>query len=133
MTLPSTGAITTIGGKRRGSSWMAGHTLYPYPVYEARFVDGTVARLSFWQETNKPWDFARPRAMLARIYGKPVAVGFVEHDVPNQRWMRIADPMAEVDIKPKRGPTAAQLKKLLANVLEGDGAAIEQARELLAA
>lgn len=111
---------------------MGNNTLYPYPVYEAHFADNTVARISFWQQAGSPWDFARGRNMLARIYGKPVAGGFVEYDNPADNWLRVPDTMSE-PAKAKRGPTAAHLKKLLADVLDGDSQAINRARELLAA
>ena len=119
-------AIATINGKRRGSKWLADHTLYPFPVYVAELADGTMRRMTFWQETGKPWNFERGRKLCGDI--TYWARGYIEHN-----GQRFADNGQTQPVKPKRGATAAQLKKLLASVLDGDGSAIEQARELLAA
>lgn len=126
MTIPSTSAIATVDGKRRGSSWMAGHTLYPYPVYVAELADGTTRRMSFWQESGKSWNFERGRKLCGDF--TYWARGYIEHD--GRRFM---DNGQTEPAKRKRGPTATQLKALLASVLDGDHSAIEQARELLAA
>src|SRR3990167_6880383 len=31
--------------------------LYPAPVYEAHFADGSIVRMSFYQELGKPWAY----------------------------------------------------------------------------
>ena len=44
-----------------------GHAMYPAPVYVATLDDGTVQRMSFWSERNRPIDFARGRALCALV------------------------------------------------------------------
>ena len=41
---------------------MSNKGIWPPPVYEAHFNDGTVERLSFWSQEGKPIDFAHGRA-----------------------------------------------------------------------
>lgn len=66
--------------------------IFPAPVYEAHFADNTVARMSFWQASGKPYDFARGRKLLAQAYGLPIVNGFVEHDMAGKPWLRERDP-----------------------------------------
>ncbi len=99
-------------------SWKRGS--YPAPVYVGEFDDGTVARISFWSEAGKPFDFESGRRTLATIYSRPeirhqfngsrrhtalcesafktyaprvIVDGYVEHDVPGEPWMRVRDPL----------------------------------------
>ncbi len=113
--------------------------VYPHPVYEAHFSDGTVARMSFWSQADKPWDFHRGWRVLATAYRKPIVAGYVEHDDPAKPWVRIPDPlftgeaMAPQKRKPKR------YKDTLAYLVDwidgehDDEAALTAARNLLAA
>lgn len=39
--------------------------MYPAPVYEAHFADGSVRRMSFFQIPGKPWDFERGARLCA--------------------------------------------------------------------
>lgn len=45
--------------------------IYPWPVYEAHFSDGTVSRMSFWCRADKPIDFAHGRR-LSDLCGRHV-------------------------------------------------------------
>lgn len=46
--------------------------VYPSPVYECHFTDGTVSRLSVWQPLGKPWLFKRFRSVHTSLSrGKP--------------------------------------------------------------
>lgn len=48
-----------------------GKGMYPPPVYEATFKDGSTARMSFYSEQGKPIDFGDGRRLLATVYGRP--------------------------------------------------------------
>jgi hypothetical protein len=50
---------------------MSKQSLYPYPVYVAQFMDGTMGRLSFWSDAKKTIDFTRGRTATAICYGRP--------------------------------------------------------------
>lgn len=41
------------------------NSVWPPPVYEGTFADGSVLRMSFHQKAGKPIDFARGRRLLA--------------------------------------------------------------------
>ena len=43
--------------------------LYPWPVYQAEFADGTIGRMTVWQQAGKPWDFERGRKLCGPYYG----------------------------------------------------------------
>lgn len=43
------------------SKFTRGKSIWPAPVYEGRFADGTVQRMSFYSLANKPLDFGRGR------------------------------------------------------------------------
>ena len=66
--------------------------LHPYPVYECRFQDRTVVRMSFWTRTGKPIDFASGRRCCELHRGMAAIDGFVEHDDPGKPWIRVRDP-----------------------------------------
>ena len=87
--------------------------LYPYPVYEARFTDGTVVRMSFWTKAGTPFDFASGRRSCELHKGMAAIAGFVEHDDPGKPWVRVADPYftgeAVEPVKPRIN--GAKLKK----------------------
>ena len=171
--------------------------LYPAPVYEAHFQDGSIVRMSFYQESGKPWAYmsgartcalanwenpglniksfnrasyvpgrlsfpllywnnARYRALKDKHFGmifaprKPldwlgvdenqIVDGYVIHDDKIMRDPRFtcepkhADCTTAAPVSEKKTKiTAAQLKAVLAKVLEGDEMAIATARPLLAA
>lgn len=55
--------------------------LYPWPVFEAHFTDGTVTRMSFWSDASKPLDVdmgKRASIKLTATRGKTYSHGFVE-------------------------------------------------------
>lgn len=165
--------------------------LYPIPVYEAHFADGTVRRMSFYQEAGKPWDFERGAQVCASV-GRGIAVqtkreiidhpeqenwrgkteyawseiltrfvavqdgpehaeivdGYIWHNdkVTDAPLAIVRDPRfadsgpafysCAVDGMPQKSRsdrvTAKQLRDLLARVLDGDEAAINEARKLAA-
>ncbi len=114
--------------------------LYPWPVYQAEFQDGTIGRMTFYQEAGKPWDFQRGRRLCQQYWGKPVVAGVVEqnfsgHVELSQPWQRIDDPMTAEPVKRKR-VTAKQLKAMLARMMELPDVPptlADEARQLLAA
>lgn len=110
MSIPSKYAIVKINSQYRSSGWLQSHTLYPYPAYEAHFFDDTVGRVTFWQETGKPWDVLRARRLAESIYGKTVHFGFIEYDNPDQPWFRALDTdLWKAQQKKKPRTTANQL------------------------
>ena len=94
--------------------------VYPYPVYEAHFADGTVARMSFWTPINKPFDFTLGAAHCELYRLAPAIDGYIEHDVPGQPWIRVRDPHfsgeAVEAIKPRIN--GAKLKKAALTIVE---------------
>lgn len=115
--------------------------LWPNPVYEAHFSDGTVQRMSFYQTRGKPWDYGRGRRLCQSAHdlrhqnGACIVAGYVEWDETNGPWHRINDPMQEQEVPVKRKNYKAALQSLVA-YLDGehdDSAVVEQVRELLAA
>ena len=115
--------------------------VYPHPVYEAHFSDGTVARMSFWSAAGKPWDFNRGWRVLATAYRKQIVAGYVEQNPDDLRepWVRIADPFftGEAIAPQKRKPKRyKETLAYLVNWIDGehkDESAIVAARALLAA
>ena len=91
--------------------------LHPYPVYECRFQDRTVVRMSFWTRTGKPFDFASGRRCCELHRGMTAVDGFVEHDVPGKPWVRVRDPHFSgeaVEVaKPRSSKTALQKAALM--------------------
>lgn len=47
----------------------AKRSLWPCPVYVARFSDGTECRMSFWSDAKKPLDFDRGRRGCCQAIG----------------------------------------------------------------
>lgn len=95
--------------------------LYPYPIYQGIFPDGTVARMSFWTRAGKPFDFAAGRRACEAHRGMPATMGYVEHDDPEQPWIRIADPYFTGDAVPvvaKPRINGAKLKKAALRIVE---------------
>jgi len=45
--------------------------IYPCPVYEAHFADGTVGRCSFYSPVGKPIDFEHGRRVAAILWARP--------------------------------------------------------------
>jgi hypothetical protein len=105
--------------------------VYPYPTYEAHYMDGTYARMSVWQPKDKPWDFERFRRVLQQpmpggchvFMGPPAPIvdGYLEHislatpkpGVPYRPSLRMRDPLfsgAEV-VTPKRKPWRGSTEK----------------------
>ena len=88
--------IAFSGGSDTGRKYA--HTLaevrkgmWPGPVYEAHFGDGTIGRMSFWSKEGKPFDFSRGRLVCSKVTtarGKAIVDGFVEHNGD-----RLRDPM----------------------------------------
>lgn len=65
--------------------------MWPGPVYEAHFGDGTIGRMSFWSRDGRPFDFNRGRLVCSKVttaHGKTITDGFVEHNGD-----RLRDPM----------------------------------------
>ena len=98
--------------------------MWPGPVYEGHFDDGTVGRMSFWSKTGKPFDFGRGRRVVGLCTphrGKQMVAGYVERDVPGEPWMRVPDPFftnGAVEHKaPRRRVTAKQLRTVLESLL----------------
>ena len=94
--------------------------VYPYPVYEAHFADGTVERMSFWTKAGQPFDFVTGRAHCEIATLAPAVDGFIEHDVPGQPWLRVRDPHFSGEpvevVKPRIN--GAKLKKAALAVVE---------------
>lgn len=124
-----TGKRSPITGKRSDMSVSAVRKgIWPAPVYEATFTDFSVHRISFWSRTGKPLDFDTGRKLCSSLVHLPVIAGCVY--LGNNIF---TDPYFEapiVKIKPKR-ITTATLKRLLSRVLEGDKAAMTEARAAL--
>jgi len=103
--------------------------VYPFPVYEAHYADGTYARMSVWQPIKKPWDFERFRRVLQQpmawsFIGPPAPIvdGYLEHDAPGAPWLRVQDPLfsgAEV-LPMKRKPQAKKVLRELLAFLDGE-------------
>ena len=91
--------------------------VYPYPVYEAHFSDGSVQRMSFFSLRGKPWDFERGRKLcvsarrMFRNEPAEVVAGYVEWDERNGPWHRVPDPLGEVVAMPKRRQAKAVLRR----------------------
>ena len=66
--------------------------IYPYPVYEGHFADGSVVRMSFWTPINKPIDFTIGQIHCELYKLAPVIDGFVERGDPGSPWHRVRDP-----------------------------------------
>ncbi len=66
--------------------------MYPYPVYEGHFADGSVVRMSFWTPINKPIDFMVGQIHCELYKLAPVIDGFVERTDPGSPWQRVRDP-----------------------------------------
>ena len=94
--------------------------LYPYPVYQAEFSEGSVLRMSFWTKAGKPFDFASGRRSCELHKGMTASAGFVEHDDPSKPWVRVADPHftgeAGETVKPRIN--GVKLKKAALAVVE---------------
>ena len=64
-----------------------GKGMWPGPVYEAHFANGTIRRMSFWSQDGKPYDFARGRKVCGLASGLPlhepwsaIVAGYVERN-----------------------------------------------------
>ena len=53
----------------RSDKLKRGGCITPYPVYEARYADGTTSRLSFWSAPGKPINFARGYNVSMLLWG----------------------------------------------------------------
>ena len=97
-----------------------GKCVYPYPVYEGHFADGSVVRMSFWTPINKPIDFTIGQIHCELYKLAPVIDGFVERDEPGKPWGRIRDPHFSGEpvktVKPR--VNGAKLKKAALAVIE---------------
>ena len=101
--------------------------VYPYPVYEGHFADGSVVRMSFWTPINKPIDFTIGQIHCELYKLAPVIDGFVEHNcqpaydaVSNMAWSRVRDPHFSGEpvetVKPRIN--GARLKKAALMIVE---------------
>jgi len=45
--------------------------IYPAPIYEAHFADGTIGRCSFWSAAGKPINFAYGKRAVAAVFARP--------------------------------------------------------------
>ena len=115
--------------------------MWPGPVYEGHFDDGTVDRMSFWSKAGRPFDFGRGRRVVGLCTpnrGKKMVAGYVERDVPGEPWTRVPDPFftngaVEHEAQRKR-VTAKQLRTVLESFLNTLPPASEAvARDLTAA
>ena len=117
--------------------------VYPFPVYEAHYADGTYARMSVWQQEGKPWDFERFHRVLRQpmawdFIGPPAPIvdGYLEHQAQTGQF-RMQDPAfsgAEI-VSMKRKPPAKRVLRELLAFLDGehDNAAIlDLARQIAA-
>ncbi len=87
---------------------------YPYPVYESRFPDGSVVRMSFWTKAGKPFDFASGRRSCELHKGMTAIAGFVEHDDLGKPWVRVADPYFSGEVvEPVRAKPKATRKEII--------------------
>ena len=89
--------------------------VYPYPVYEGHFADGSVVRMSFWTPINKPIDFTIGQIHCELHKLAPVIDGFVERTDLDSPYDRIRDPHfsgeAAYADPPKPRVNGAKLKK----------------------
>lgn len=108
--------------------------VYPYPVYEAHFTDGSCQRMTVWQPLGKPWDFPRFRRLfscLTRTRSKTIAYGLLHHG-----GLEYMDPMLP-EAAPVKRPTARQYKDTLRDLLRSldrgrpDAAIVAKAHELV--
>ena len=72
---PHTGLsrVFTLAQARKG--------MWPGPVYEGHFADGTIGRMSFWSKARKPLDFDRGRCVVTKCHlwcDKVLVDGWVE-------------------------------------------------------
>ena len=97
-----------------------GKCVYPYPVYEGHFADGSVVRMSFWTPINKPFDFTIGQIHCELYKLTPVIDGFVEYDEPGKPWLRVRDPHFSGEpvetVKPR--VNGAKLKKAALALVE---------------
>ena len=117
--------------------------VYPFPIYEAHFADGTVGRISVWQPLNKPWDWERFRKVAGHAFGltardpfrpgrrdvvpKRVVHGYLDRKA-GEPWL--ADPMTQETKKPRVNGKA--LVRDLLRVIDGGQCSpeiLEQARK----
>ena len=120
--------------------------IYPAPVYEAHFADGSIGRCSFWSPVGKPIDFEHGRRVAAQLWSrpsidsvalksqstarnaasffethppKPVNFGWVEHETIG----RVYHLPGSAPIKAARVDARAQCRSALAALRRGDSAA----------
>ena len=77
----------TLGEVRKG--------MWPGPVYEGRFADGSIGRMSFWSKGGKPLDFDRGRHVVTKCHlwcDKVLVDGWVDRHAPGEAFVRIQDP-----------------------------------------
>ena len=99
-----------------------GKCVYPYPVYEGHFADGSVVRMSFWTPINKPIDFTIGQIHCELYKLAPVIDGFVERTDPDSPYDRIRDPHFSGEAvfadPPRPRINGAKLKKAALAVVE---------------
>lgn len=124
-------------------------TVHPAPHYEGHFADGTVWRMSIYQPLGRPWDFERGRRIISTGHytgGRQLVDGYFFDMRAEASATPIADPyfigqprfyrhavMGHGEPKRAKRTSAAELRQVLKAVLDGDRAAVERARALLAA
>ena len=103
--------------------------VYPFPVYEGQFSDGSTLRMSVWQPLGKPWDFEHCRRLFESLRSKELVSGAMHH-----AGELILDPMSVTAAKAKR-PGAKELRgvirDLLAEIGKSESVVARRARELV--
>lgn len=87
--------------------------IWPPPVYEAHYQDGSTLRMSFWTQAGKPVDATRGRALCSH-HRQPVD-GYVIQGDKRMRDLHF-EPAAQEAPKPKRR-SAKQIQAALAELL----------------
>ncbi len=97
--------------KERDDKLKRGGCITPYPVYVAKYADGTTSRLSFWSAPGKPINFARGYNVSMLLYGEAPAAGLaLVNGVPH------VDPFFLPPVPQEKKPLT--LKQRLAEVAE---------------
>lgn len=99
-----------------------GGSLLPYPVYVARFADGSTSRLSFWSAAKKPINFARGYNVSLLIHERKPVAGHVEWN--GQRLEgQFFQPAGAAEVSPapapvKRRAPSRDYQRMLAEIAE---------------
>lgn len=104
-----------------------GRSIWPAPVYEGRFADGTVQRMSFYSLAGKPLDFDRGRRGACLRGLQPAASDIVcgHVEIGDDTF---ADPYFDktpVVVKPARVSSVDKLLAQLARLSAADRATVQ--------